>query len=137
MAVQLSPQEALIYVMVTMSAVDGDMTDDELSRIGSMVSQFPIFDGMEQSELVTVSKACALALKEPDSLNTVLAAIGDALPAKLRETAYVAAVEVAAADLTVGQEELRFLELLAGELRIDKLVTSAIERTARARHQRL
>ena len=47
------------------------------------------------------------------------------------------AVEVAAADLKVPDEEIRLLELLRDALNLDKLVTAAIERSARARHQTL
>ncbi|MCX7351602.1 MAG: Tellurite resistance protein TerB, partial [Alphaproteobacteria bacterium] len=54
---------------------------------------------------------------------------------KLRETAYALAVEVAAADLAVGKEELRFLAMLRDTLGLDKLVTAALERSAIARYQ--
>ena len=64
-------------------------------------------------------------------------AIKKSVPVRLRETAYALAVEVAAADLDVRQEELRFLELLRDKLEISKLVVSAIERGARARHRKL
>ena len=57
------------------------------------------------------------------------------LPAKLKETAYALAVEVAASDLAVGREELRFLAILRDALDLDKLVTAAIERSAIARYQ--
>src|SRR6185312_11667715 len=39
----LNHHAALIYVMVTMSAVDRTMTDAELSRIGEIVSNLPVF----------------------------------------------------------------------------------------------
>ena len=64
---------------------------------------------------------------------TTLTMIADALPSKLYDTAYALAVEVAAADLEVAQEELRFLQLLRDKLALDKLVVAAIERGARAR----
>jgi hypothetical protein len=57
------------------------------------------------------------------------------LPEKLYETAYALAVEVAAVDRIVRNEEIRFLELLRDKLRLDKLTIAAIERGARARHQ--
>ena len=65
----------------------------------------------------------------------MLQTIAGALPRKLHETAYALAVEVAAADLKVPDEEIRLLELLRDALHLDKLVTAAIERSARARHQ--
>ena len=62
--------------------------------------------------------------------------IADGLPERLHETAYVLAAEVAATDLRVKVEEVRFLELLAERLKLDKLVCAALERAARARHQK-
>ena len=44
------------------------------------------------------------------------------------------ACDVAAADLAADQEELRMLEMLRNLLKIQRLVTVAIERAARARH---
>jgi hypothetical protein len=60
-----------------------------------------------------------------------------ALPARLHETAYALAVEVAAADLHVEQEELRFLQMLRDRLDLDKLAVAAIESSARARYRSL
>ena len=74
-------------------------------------------------------------LQEPEGLNAVLGLVAEALPPKLRETAYALAVEVAASDLVVGREELRFLAILRDKLGLDKLVTSALERSAIARYQ--
>ena len=36
MTTSVTPHDALIYVMVTMSAVDSTMTDNELKEIGTM-----------------------------------------------------------------------------------------------------
>jgi hypothetical protein len=46
-------------------------------------------------------------------------------------------VEVAATDLNVNQEELRFLQMLRDRLGLDKLTIAAIERSAQARYRRL
>ena len=58
MTQNVSPQEALIYVMVTMSAVDRSMTDAELARIGEIVSQMPVFDDFDKDKLTLVAQAC-------------------------------------------------------------------------------
>ena len=76
-------------------------------------------------------------LSEGDGLDKVLSLIHANLPARLAETAYVLAAEVAASDLSVKPEEVRFLELLAERLSLDKLTCAALERAARARHQRV
>jgi hypothetical protein len=61
--------------------------------------------------------------------------IANTLVPRLYETAYALAVEVAAADLHVEQEELRFLQLLRDRLDLDKLTVAAIEHGARVRYR--
>jgi len=134
MAQVLSHHDALIYVMVTMSAVDRRMTDNELARIGNIVNNLPVFDNFETDKLVQRAEDCGAMLSADGGLDAVLELVAQALPQKLYETAYALAVEVAAADLEVGQEELRFLEMLQDKLGLDALVKTAIERGARARH---
>ncbi len=128
-------QEALIYAMVTMSAVDRIISDGELRRIGNIVSQLPVFASFDPNRLVKTAEACGDILSEEDGLDVILNVIADALPRKLYETVYALAVEVAAVDRDVRTEELRFLELLRDNLHLDTLVVAAIERGARARHE--
>lgn len=135
MPANISHHEALIYVMVTISAVDRAMSDEELSRIGQIVSNLPVFADYDENTLVQTAQACGEILSGDDGLNRVLALVKQALPSQLRETAYALAVEVAAADLQIQKEERRFLELLSDKLEISKLVVAAIERGARARHR--
>jgi tellurite resistance protein len=130
----LGHHEALIYTMVTMSAVDRTMTDAELARIGEIVSNLPIFAEYDAERLVQTSETCGEILSQSNGLQQVLQLIRSALPKKLRETAYAVALEVAAADLDVRPEETRFLEMLSDNLELDKLTTAAIERGIRARN---
>lgn len=51
MASKPSIQEALIYAMVTMSAVDRIISDGELSKIGAIVNQLPVFKGFDVDHL--------------------------------------------------------------------------------------
>lgn len=132
---KITPHEALIYVMITMSAVDRQISDHELERIAQIVRQLPVFMGFDIEKLAPVAERCGDLLSEEDGLEELLEMVAGALPKKLYETAYALAVEVAAADLRVPDEEIRLLELLRDTLHLDKLVTAAIERSARARHQ--
>lgn len=131
----VSPQQALIYIMVTMSGVEGHINATELTQIGQIVKRLPAFRNFDQARLTTVAQEAGEILQEPEGLNALLGLVKEALPAKLRETAYALAVEVAASDLAVGKEELRFLAILRDKLHLDKLVTSALERSAIARYQ--
>ena len=54
----LNHHGALVYVMVTMSAVDRTMTDAELARIGEIVSNLPVFADFDQEHLVKTAEAC-------------------------------------------------------------------------------
>jgi tellurite resistance protein len=130
----LNHHAALIYVMVTMSAVDRTMTDAELARIGEIVSNLPVFSDFDQDRLVKAAEACGTVLSEDGGLDRILVLVKSALPKKLRETAYAIALEVAAADLEVKPEETRFLEMLRDSLELDKLTTAGIERGIRARN---
>ncbi len=131
-----SQHEALIYAMVTLSAVDRKMTDRELAKIGDVVRGLPMFRDFDPEKLVPTAEACGAILQEKDGLDRVLGMIA-ALPTRLHETAYALAVEVAAADLHVEQEELRFLQILRDRLELDSLTIAAIERSARARYRTL
>ena len=130
----LNHHAALIYVMVTTSAVDRTMIDAELARIGDIVSSLPIFRDFDQDNLVETAERCGEVLSADGGLDHVLLLIRSNLPEKLRETAYAVALEVAAADLNVKIEETRFLEMLRDTLDIDRLTATAIERGIRARN---
>ncbi len=133
----LNHHAALVYVMVTVSAVDRAMTDDELHRIGEIVSNLPIFSDYDDNDLVKTAEACGEILSADGGLQQVLRLVRGALPEKLRETAYAVALEVAAADRLVRPEEIRFLEMLGDTLELDRMTTAAIERGIRARNMTL
>ncbi|MFT4003226.1 MAG: tellurite resistance TerB family protein [Rhizobium sp.] len=132
----LSAHEALIYVMVLASAVDRTMNDRELSRIGELIHVLPVFKGFDDEKLISVSRDCAKLLAGSEGLDIVLETVRDTLPARLYDTAYALAVEVASADLSVKAEELRLLSLLRDRLGLDKLTCAAIERSAIARYRK-
>ena len=133
----LNHHAALVYVMVTVSAVDRAMTDEELARIGEIVSNLPVFHDYDDDGLVKTAETCGEILSADGGLEQVLRLVHDALPEKLRETAYAVALEVAAADRLVRPEEIRFLEMLGDALELDRMTTAAIERGIRARNMTL
>lgn len=137
MSERTTPQQALIYAMITTAAVDRSIADAELRRIGSIVKELPPFRDYEGDWLVGEAERCGRLLAKPNGLTKALDFIRDGLPPHLYETAYVFAAEVAATDLRVEVEEVRFLEMLAEKLELDKLVCAALERAAKARHQKV
>ena len=133
----LSAQDALVAVMLATSAADEAMTDRELASITSIVDLLPVFQGYDTDRVQQVSGMVSDLFTEEDGLDALLGLVEAALPDHLRETAYALACDVAAADGRVAMTELRMLEELRHELRVGRLAAAAIERGARARHQRV
>ncbi|RJT38800.1 Tellurite resistance protein TerB [Mesorhizobium waimense] len=129
----LTTHEALIYLMVITSASDRDMTDVELARIGDVVRSWPVFQDFKHDRLIGVAQACQKSLHDKEGLEGVLAHVAEALPERLRDTAYAAAFEVAAVDLEMRVEEVRVLQLVRLKLDLDTLTVAAIARAAKAR----
>ena len=129
----MTEQTALIYAMVAMAAADSDITDNELLTIGNIIRSLPIFRDYDQDQLPNAAEDCAAILTEDVGFDTLIGLAHDSLPPGLRETAYVLACDVAAADGKVSQEEIRLLEMLRHGLTGGRLPVAAIERAARAR----
>jgi len=133
----LDAQEALVCTMVLVAAADGRITDREIGVMSGLVQTLPAFQDFSSEHLEFASNAAVSLLEEDDGLTHAGAMIRDALEPRLRETAYALACEVVAADRAASQPVLRMLELVRAELRLESLVAAAIERGARARHQRI
>ena len=132
-----TPQEALVYLMVIVSASDRDMRDEELARIGAIIRTLPVFEGFAQSRTLAVAQECQRLLHEAPGLEGVLSLAASALSPHLRETAYALAVDVAAADHSLNLEEARMLDIVRERLGIDADAMEAIDRAAAIRHRTL
>jgi tellurite resistance protein len=129
----LSAHEALIHVMVIAASADTKVSDRELEIISRLVTRSPVFDTFERAQLGHVAAQAIDLIKDSSNLEKVLGMVLEAIPARLHDTAYALAVEVASVDLRLEQEELRFLEMIRDGLNLDGLIASAIEASARAR----
>jgi tellurite resistance protein len=132
-----SPQDALLALMVGVSASDEEITTMELLSISQIVDTLPVFTGYDQDRTRAVSQTVYDLYTEEDGLEALFGLVKDALPESLRETAYALCCDVAAADGHAFQAELRFLLELRHVLEIDRLHAAAIERGSAARHRRL
>lgn len=133
----VSHYAALIYTMVLVSASDRRMPDSELRKIGEIIRSLPVFEGYNKDLLPETAESCAELLDDDEGLEKTFQLIESALPAKLRETAYALACDIAAADQEVTEEEARMLEMLRHGLKLDRLIAAGIERGARARYSKL
>jgi len=132
-----SVHEALVYLMVVTSASDRDMTDSELARIGAVVQTWPVFIDFDAEQLIAIAQDCQKLLHEEGGLESVLETACRAIPQRLHDTAYAAAVEVAAVDLEMRMEEVRLLDKLRAALTVSEPIAEAIEFAAKARHRML
>ncbi|SDZ43135.1 Tellurite resistance protein [Jannaschia faecimaris] len=132
-----SPQDALVALMITISASDARIRTSELLTIQSIVNHLPIFADFDEDRLEGIAQTVFDLLEEEDGLDAIIGLIKNALPATHFETAYALACDVAAADGTVFQTELELLREIRYEFDIDPLHAAAIERGARARHLKL
>lgn len=133
----LTPQDCLVAVMVAISASDQNIRTSELVTIESLVNHLPVFADYDIDRVKVVSQTVFDLFAVEDGLDALFGLIRDNLPKRLHETAYALACDVAAADGTLLEEELRLLEEIRYELAIDRLHAAAIERGARARHMKL
>lgn len=136
-ATSIDHHTALIYVMVLVAAADSRLTNAEMRSIGEEVQYLPVFRDFDRERLPQVASSCVTILDDEDGLDTIFSLIEQALPQRLRETAYALACDVAAADGRTTDEVLRMLEMIRDRLDVERLPAAAIERGARARHQRL
>ena len=133
----LSAQDALVALMIAVSASDEDIRTAELVRITDVLNHLPVFADFDQARLPRVSQIVFDLLEQEDGLDALFGLIREDLPERLFETAYALACDVAAADGRIEGAEARMLEEIRHELAIDRLHAAAIERGARARHMTL
>lgn len=131
------PEDALVALMIAVSASDETMRTSELLSIERMVNHLPVFKDYKMSRVTEVANGVFDILAEEEGLDILWNTVRATLPERLFDTAYAMACDVAAADLQAGEHELRLLEDMRYELNMDRLLASAIEAAARARHRTL
>ncbi|SLN49234.1 tellurite resistance TerB family protein [Ruegeria meonggei] len=130
----MSPQDCLVAIMVAVSASDETIRTAELVKIEGAVNMLPVFANYDIDRTRRVSQTVFDLFEQVEGLDALFGLIRDNLPERLNETAYALACDVAAADGSLAESELRLLEEIRYELNIDRLHAAAIERGARARH---
>ena len=130
----MSPQDCLVAVMIAVSASDEDIRTAELIKIENAVNMLPVFAAYDIDRMNRTAQVVFDLFAQEDGLDALFGLVRDNLPEALYETAYALACDVAAADGTLAETELRLLAEIRYELSLDRLHAAAIERGARARH---
>lgn len=131
----ISPETALVYVMVTVSASDEEMTDSELNRMTGIIGYLPAFRNYNIERLRGDTNTCIELLQSEEGLDAVMGLIDESVPESHIDLVYGLACEVAASDGALSQEELRLLEMIRHYFDIDRLTAAAIERGVAARQK--
>lgn len=130
----LSPQDALVALMIAVSVSDENIRTSELVTIERIINHLPVFADFDADHLSVISRIVFDLFEEEDGLDALFGLINDSLPERLFETGYALACDVAAADGLLRQTELQMLQEIRYQFNIDRLHAAAIERGARARH---
>lgn len=130
----LTPEDALVAVMLAVSTADDSINSRERLSITRIVDYLPVFADYDKDRIPIVTQIVYDLLEEEDGLDALFGLVRDALPDGFEETAYALACDVGASDGQLRQVELRILEEVRYELNVDRLHAAAIERGARARH---
>ena len=131
----LSPQDALVSIMLAVSVADGSVRTAELVQITNLIENLPAFADFDQAKLQDMGPMMMRLMNEDDGLDRLFDLVRRFLPERLWETAYALACDVAAADGKISGPEGEMLEAIRDELSLDRLHAAAIERGARARYQ--
>lgn len=131
----LSPCDALVAVMVAVSASDQTFRTSELVAIQRSVDHAPIFANYDADRIRAISQTVMTLFEEEDGLDALFGLVRDALPEKLYETAYALACDVGAADGRLYEGEIAMLAEIRHQLNISRLHAAAIELSAQVRHR--
>ena len=132
-----SPCDALVAVMVAVSASDENMRTAELVAIERTVNHMPIFASYDIDRIRPISQTVMSLFEEEDGLDALFGLIREALPERLFETAYALACDIVAADGKLHDGEAEMLREIRYELSISRLHAAAIELSAQLRHRTL
>ena len=133
----LTPEDCLVAIMIAVSLSDEQVRTSELVAIERTVNHLPVFANYDVDRIRLMSQTVGDLFGEEEGLDALFGLVRENLPERLWETAYALACDIAAADGTIRETELRLLEEMRYELRLDRLQAAAIEWGARVRHMRL
>ncbi|MDO7631337.1 MAG: tellurite resistance TerB family protein, partial [Loktanella sp.] len=101
----MTGQDALVALMVAVSASDEEIRTAELVKISNTINHLPVFAEYDADRLPRVSKMVFDLLEQEDGLEALFGLIRDSLDERLFETAYALSCDVAAADGTIDAVE--------------------------------
>jgi len=123
-APQFNPQRAVMTIIIAAIKADGDVSDDEISRLRSICARSPIFASNTKEEddrLIDFAATVTDQLKD-----AAVSSAAEALTTEIRETAFAFACDMMLADGMVTDAEERYLGALARTLQLDDAVVQTL-----------
>jgi len=133
----LSPQDAIIAIMIGATLSDETVSTSELLTIERTIFHLPAFRNYDADRIPLLFQAVVELFQEEDGLDAFLGLIKDGLPERMSPTAYLLACDIIAADGRFKIEESRFLEELALALELNTSQTREMLRSTAYRYRAL
>lgn len=119
----LSQAEALAAIAVAALAADGYLLDEERQSLVSAMAGLQVFKKYSSQQRLKLLEKLFDLLRQKGA-HTLVHSAKDALPPKLRETAFAVAINMVMADGTLVESEREFLRQLEQVLEIPDAVAS-------------
>ncbi len=114
----LTRTEAFAGILLSASACDGHIADEELTSLFTTISRMKLFENYTEQKWTSMMDHLLKILKR-EGVDHLAQRCCDALPDELRESAFANACDIVLADGVVEDEEKEFLETLQKVLEID------------------
>ena len=126
----ISPQTAVGFCLLAVAQADGPVCDRELDLIARL-AEMPKTGG--DAGVVTMLALARELLGAEDGLESGLVLVCAALNAAGRAQAYALAADFVMLNAQIAPEEMRMLDILAENFRLDPLTRAAIDTAAQIR----
>jgi uncharacterized tellurite resistance protein B-like protein len=115
----LTPQEAMLGVILCICASDGEISKREPERMAEVLSTHRMFNGMNETQ-IKAGLNRMLAFMESDPVDQIVKKCAAALGEKQRIVAFALAVDLSMIDQNIHQGESAMLGLMATELNVSE-----------------
>jgi uncharacterized tellurite resistance protein B-like protein len=115
----LTPQEAMLGVILCICASDGEISKREPERMAEVLSTHRMFNGMNETQ-IKAGLNRMLAFMESDPVDQIVKKCAAALGEKQRIVAFALAVDLSMIDQNIHQGGSAMLGLMATELSVSE-----------------
>jgi hypothetical protein len=115
---ELSPQEALVCLLIASARADGSVSPHEANQIEHVAAAMRLFGGTSHETRRSIFTAAAERIRD-QGIETVVRAAAAAIPNELESTTFAVAVDLMLTGGRMTENEQRFADELRGALNVD------------------